>query len=131
MKQDKRVSIPHAPDFSVAQLQSWMQGMLVHHVPVAEGGLGTEDVVNATERLSAVAHLKIYRHSYIARLRACMQNQFAALAYALGNELFEAFADQYLNTYPSNSYTLNTLGEKFPDFLQQTRPDIDEQESWP
>lgn len=125
--------IQQQEDFSVAQLQSWMQAMLVHHMPVAEGGLRTEDIVNATERLSALAHLNIYRYSYIARLRACMQNQFAALNYALGSGLFESFADQYLNTYPSNSYTLNTLGQKFPGFLQQTRPGAAEleKESWP
>ena len=120
-------------DFSLIELQNWMQGMLVHNVPVADGGIVAEDIVDASKRLSAVRHLDIYRHSYIARLRACMQSQFSALAYALGEELFQAFADQYLDSCPSESYTLNTLGEKFPVFLQQTRPDANEQqkESWP
>jgi hypothetical protein len=119
--------------FSLTQLQNWMLGMLVHHVPVINEPVLVETIVNPSQRLSAVKHLEIYRHSYIARLRACMQNQFSALAYALGNELFESFADQYLNAYPSESYTLNTLGERFADFLEQTRPDADEQqkESWP
>lgn len=62
-----------------------------------------------------------------------MQSQFKALAYALGEDLFEAFADQYLDSHPSTSYTLNDLGEKFPAFLSATRPDAeeDEKESWP
>src|ERR1700733_1314411 len=93
--------------FSLIQLQNWMQGMLVQHVPVADGDVTVEDVVSASKRLSAVRHLNIYRQSYIARLRACMQNQFGALAYALGAELFELFADQYLDSTPSESYTLN------------------------
>lgn len=123
--------------FSLTQLQNWMQGMLVHHVPLDNSNItepvGVEQVVNSTRRLSAVRHLDIYRHSYIARLRACMQSQFSALAYALGNELFELFADQYLDAYPSHSYTLNTLGEKFPAFLAETRPDAgeEEKETWP
>jgi hypothetical protein len=123
--------------FSLAQLQNWMQGMLVHHVPLDNSNIKepveVENVVNSSKRLSAVKHLDIYRYSYIARLRACMQSQFSALAYALGNDLFELFADQYLDTYPSQSYTLNTLGEKFPAFLEETRPDAsDEQkETWP
>lgn len=119
--------------FSLIELQNWMQGMLVQHVPLTEGGVKPEDVVNASKRLSAVRHLNIYRQSYIARLRACMQSQFSALAYALGEDLFQAFADQYLDSCPSESYTLNTLGEKFPAFLEKTRPDAAEEqkESWP
>jgi hypothetical protein len=120
-------------NFSLTQLQNWMQGMLVQHEPVSTELVEVNQVVNASKRLSAVGHLDIYRHSYIARLRACMQNQFGALAYALGNELFELFADQYLDANPSGSYTLNTLGEKFPAFLEQTRPDADQEqkEAWP
>jgi hypothetical protein len=62
-----------------------------------------------------------------------MQTQFSALAYALGPRLFELFADQYLDLNPSESYTLNTLGEKFPAFLELTRPDagMEQKETWP
>ncbi|WP_259070466.1 DNA-binding domain-containing protein [Mucilaginibacter sp. X4EP1] len=124
-------------DFSLVELQNWMQGMLVKYVPVtnSRGGeaVTVEDLVNSSKRLNAIRHLDIYRHSYIARLRACMQNQFSALTYALGADLFEAFADQFLDTYPSESYTLNTLGEKFATFLEETRPDkeLNEKETWP
>lgn len=123
-------------NFSLVQLQQWMQGMLIHHVPVEslhEGGIAVpvEQVINASEQLSAVYHLDIYRYSYIARLRSCMQSQFSALNYALGSELFQLFADQYLDTYPSESYSLNTLGEKFPAFLEETRPDKEAKETWP
>jgi hypothetical protein len=124
-------------DFSLVELQNWMQGMLVKYVPVtnSRGGeaIRVEEMVNSSKRLNATHHLDIYRHSYIARLRACMQNQFSVLAYALGTDLFEAFADQYLDTYPSESYTLNTLGENFATFLEETRPDaaFDEKEDWP
>lgn len=124
-------------NFSLTQLQNWMQGMLVHHEPLENSNstepVLVENVVNSSKRLSAIRHLDIYRYSYIARLRACMQSQFSALAYALGSELFELFADQYLDTYPSESYTLNTLGEKFAAFLEETRPDAgqEEKETWP
>lgn len=91
-----------------------------------------KDFINDSSRLTAEKHLSIYRQSYIARLRECMKNQFGALAFALGDELFQMFADQYLESNPSGSYTLNKLGEKFPDFLQETRPDAqaEEKESW-
>jgi hypothetical protein len=122
-------------NFSLTQLQNWMQGMLVDHAPMQDVAVpaAVEDIVNPSQRLSAVRHLDIYRHSYIARLRACMQSQFSALSYALGSELFELFADQYLDTYPSESYTLNTLGQKFALFLEETRPDagLKQKETWP
>lgn len=119
------------PQFSLAQMQDWMQSALIQQngriAPVSP-----ENFINESNRLSAARHLSIYRQSYVARLRECMRNQFSALAYGLGEELFQMFADQYLNAYPSDSYTLIDLGKKFPDFLEETRPDKEqeEKESW-
>ncbi len=119
--------------FTITEIQNWMQAMLVQHIPIAHAGIATADMVNDSQRMNAAQHLTIYRQSYIARLRDCMKNQFKCLTYALGDSLFEAFADQYLDSNPSTSYTLNDLGEKFPAFLENTRPDAesDEKEDWP
>lgn len=111
---------------------SWMQQMITMNSEPS--GLCTvRDVVHASSRLSAENHLDIYKGSYIARLRECMRNQFTALAWALGDVLFDAFTDDYLTVYPSHSYTLNNLGAHFAQYLQQTRPDKDEtvKEDWP
>jgi hypothetical protein len=117
--------------FTLAQMQKWMQSALIQQ----DGQRQTanhEYLINESTRLTAARHLNIYQQSYIARLRECMKNQFSALAYALGEELFQMFADQYLDAYPSGSYTLNDLGRRFPDFLEETRPDAgqEEKESW-
>jgi hypothetical protein len=117
--------------FTLTQIQNWMQSALVRQdAPTAAAK--PEFLVNESSRLSAARHLNIYRQSYIARLRECMKNQFSALAFALGDELFQMFADQYLDAYPSGSYTLYDLGKKFPDYLEATRPDAaqEEKESW-
>jgi Putative DNA-binding domain len=120
-----------SPQFTLSQMQNWMQSALIQQngqIPAAN----PENLINESSRLTAARHLNIYRQSYIARLRECMKNQFSALAYGLGEELFQMFADQYLDVYPSDSYTLNDLGRKFPDFLEETRPDAGqkEKESW-
>ena len=117
----------------VKEIHNWMQAMLIQHVPVSHLDATVNDIINPSQRLTAAQHLTIYRQSYIARLRACMQSQFKCLAYALGELLFQDFADQYLDSNPSKSYTLNDLGEKFPSFLEATRPDADsdEKEEWP
>lgn len=97
-----------------------------------DGPVRAGDIVEDSSRLSADQHLGIYRRGYIARLRECMKNQFSALEHALGDKLFQMFADDYLGAYPSVSYTLSELGRKFPDFLEATRPDGGgDEESWP
>jgi hypothetical protein len=128
--------MPDEKPFSLEQMQQWLQGALVYPgeaVDSIRGKVGVEEMVNSSQKLSSQHHLNIYRQSYIARLRECMKNQFSALAYALGEELFQAFADDYLRAYPSESYTLNDLGKKFPAFLEATRPDANEEikEDWP
>lgn len=105
-----------------------MQSALVAEPDAQAPPLKPEDFINESSRLTAARHLNIYRQSYTARLRECMKNQFSALAFALGEELFQMFADQYLDASPSGSYTLNNLGKKFPDFLERTRPDAAERE---
>ena len=41
----------------------------------------------------------------------------------LGDEVFDSFAFEYLQRYPSRSYTLDRLGESFARFLDETRPE--------
>ncbi|MDJ0631136.1 MAG: DNA-binding domain-containing protein [Rhodobacter sp.] len=87
-----------------------------------------------SNRLSAAERLGIYQSSYIARLCACLAEQFPASRHALGPQLFDQFARLYLSEVPSDSYTLHELGRRFPSYLQETRPDGDaseaEQEAW-
>ena len=121
----------NSKQLTLAQMQDWMQSALIQPIDQRPSA-NPETLIYESSRLTAARHLHIYRQSYFARLRECMKNQFSALAYALGEELFQMFADQYLDNYPSGSYTLNDLGKKFPDFLEETRPDREnkEKESW-
>lgn len=96
------------------------------------GLTAAEAVLNHSSRLTAQEHLLIYQRSYVARLRGCMAQQFGALEYALGKDLFQAFADDYLAATPSTHYNLAELGRLFPAHLQANRPDaLDAQkEDW-
>ncbi|MBL4604654.1 MAG: putative DNA-binding domain-containing protein [Flavobacteriaceae bacterium] len=124
----------------LSNFQSWMQqqlldpyGMVSAEKSGVQKSVLVEDLVCDSKRLSARDHLAIYQRSYIARLRDCMSKVFSALEYALGEELFEGFADTYLEMYPSSNYNLSGLGAKFANFLETTRPDIHEEvkEDWP
>jgi hypothetical protein len=118
-----------AAEKSFTQIQQWMQQQLMH--PQFAGDY--ESFVKSTSKLSAKQHVNIYQRSYIARLRDCMVTQFPALSHALGKQLFLQFADLYLLEYPSKSYTLGDLGQYFGAFLEETRPDKDDEvkETWP
>src|ERR1700759_1363098 len=135
--------MPENTTIPLDKFQQWMQHMLLN--PLLKKGIDPADalpsefkaasldaIVNHSEKLPANEHLAIYQRSYIARLRNCMSQQFSALEYALGGELFRGFADDYLVSYPSTSYNLAGLGAHFARHLQATRPDAqdDVKEDW-
>ncbi|MBO2011596.1 DNA-binding domain-containing protein [Hymenobacter negativus] len=118
-----------ASDFlPLPAFQQWMQQALLD----PQQATAAEAVLNHSARLSAQEHLAIYQRSYMARLRGCMAQQFSALEYALGEELFRVFADDYLTAYPSRHYNLAELGRLFPAYLQSNRPDAlsEDKEDW-
>lgn len=131
----EKVNIP------LPKFQEWMQQLLLDPFQQTEvnpsdllpDSLNTlEDVVKDSEKLPARDHLAIYQRSYIARLRNCMITQFSALEYALGEDIFCAFADDYLASRPSYSYNLAQLGKHFAEHLEENRPDKDAEhkEDW-
>ena len=134
---DKIVNIP------LSHFQKWMQQMLldpyqqtdidpISLLPDSFNSSALEDIINHSEKLSAKEHLKIYQRSYVLRLRNCMAQQFSALEYSLGEDIFCAFADDYLASKPSTNYNLSFLGAEFSEFLEANRPDAEEEikEDW-
>jgi hypothetical protein len=94
-----------------------------------------ETVVTASATLTGAERLEIYGRSYHARLLETFRSMFPALLHALGEELFDRFALDYLEHHPPHSYSLNRLAEGFPQHLATTRPDAalppEERASWP
>ena len=64
----------------------------------------------------------MYNRDYFARLLDCVRESYPVLCHALSEDAFGAFALDYLQKYPSRSYTLNDLGANFPRYLRDTRP---------
>jgi hypothetical protein len=132
----------------MAQLQSWMQTVITDADGIGAGVASVEacaaldvnfasleEIVTRSATLSGAERLAIYSRSYHTRLLECFRQMFPALLFALDQELFDSFALDYLQHYPSNSYTLNHLADNFPRHLAATRPDADapdgEREQWP
>lgn len=108
-------------------IQAWMQRTMI--APDAEASdEELETMVRSTPGLSARARIELYRGGYRTRLVECMRATHPALRHALGAELFDAFAAEYVELNPSRSHMLLDLGAQFPDHLAATRPDG---ETWP
>ena len=142
------MTTPNNPCRDLDAIERWMQAAIMHPVGVAEGMASAEarrhidvgpdeaeTVVTRSQALTALERLAIYGYAYYARLLECLRDEFPVLKHALGEELFDAFAAEYLEQYPSRSYTLFQLGTNFPRFLAETRPDQEGEgspaPSWP
>ncbi|HVR12109.1 MAG TPA: DNA-binding domain-containing protein, partial [Thermoanaerobaculia bacterium] len=125
---------PARPPLDV--VQQWFQAVVTHPAGVAAGAASEaaqglvrldrgalERLVRRSSRLTAEQRLGIYANAYYARLLECLRDGFPVLTQVLGAEAFDSFAFDYLQRYPSRSYTLNRLAESFPRFLDETRPD--------
>jgi hypothetical protein len=130
------------------QLQRWIQQVIMHQGGARQGVASdgarqvidvspakVEKVVRRSQALTALERLDIYNRAYFSRLVECLREEFPGLLHALGEETFAAFAIDYLQRYPSRSYTLNHLGLNFPRYLAETRPEADNSKkraaSWP
>jgi hypothetical protein len=125
---------PPNPDLST--IQRWFQSVISHPQGISSG-IDTEEaqkliamkrseleqVIRRSKNLTAEERLGIYANAYYARLLECLRESFPVLAKTLGHEVFDEFAFDYLQQYPSKSYTLNRLGDHFAKFLDDTRPD--------
>jgi hypothetical protein len=125
----------NTPDHDLGQIQRWMQAAIMHPAGVAEGAgsVAPEIVITRSRMQTALERLAIYGYAYHARLLECLRDEFPVLKHALGEELFDEFAVEYLEQYPSRNYTLFQLGVNFPRFLAQTRPAQEEgaEVDWP
>ncbi len=125
---------PDSPPRELDQIQRWMQSVIMHprgivagiaapeaqqQIPVAPDEV--ESVITRSHALNSIERLQIYGNAYIARLLDVMAGEFPALQQSLGDDLFAAFAMDYLQAHPSRSYTLADLGEQFPAWLRETR----------
>ncbi|MFD0763330.1 DNA-binding domain-containing protein [Mucilaginibacter lutimaris] len=119
-----------------ALLQNWLRtvvmapGFLNQKIGYANHTyeLNEHDVVTDNDIASVHSRLNVYSSGYMMRLLDCMYTDFAVSKKFMGDELFDSFAKAYLMYHPSTSYTLYDLGEKFPDFLDKTKPKLAEGE---
>lgn len=126
-------------------LQRWLVAAISHPAGVGAGLTSErakaeaaitpellEQIVLPSTRLSAEERLAIYQQAYFARLIDALASIFPVLKQTLGDEAFAQFAVAYLQRYPSQSYTLHRLADRFVQFLEESQPAVAANEpSWP
>lgn len=88
-----------------------------HHVKPA----GLAKVILPSPSLTSTQRLAIYHSMYPARMRDALRNDYPAFAHFVGDEAFADIAAAYTQVHPSKSYTLNRLGDFFPEFVAERR----------
>jgi hypothetical protein len=120
---------------TLEQLQRWFSAVVTTPAGVQAGiasdgaqqqlrlhAQNVEQVILPSRQLSAEQRLAIYHNAYFARLIEALRAFLPCLSDTLGEELFAKFAVAYLHRYPSQSYTLHRLADRFACFLEETRP---------
>ncbi|HKO95141.1 MAG TPA: DNA-binding domain-containing protein [Polyangiaceae bacterium] len=105
------------------QLQSWLFERVTQAASEDAGSRGAElreRVVSG--RWPAAERVEVYRHGYFARLVECLEDDYPALAHALGAQRFEALARDFILLHPPPSASLNYYGAPLAEYCRR-RPE--------
>lgn len=111
------------------RMQRWMQAVVVHPGSDAEAVAAPEaqaevpkeslsDVILPSRTLTPLERLGIYHGMYLLRMHDALEGDYEALRHFLGDRGFFELIRDYVQVYPSKSYSLNRLGDHLPEFLQ-------------
>ena len=108
-------------DFALAPLQEWMQAVVTHPSDVYEAAdaaaIAVGDVILPSRTLQPIQRVGIYHGMYMLRMIEALAADYGALAEFLGEHAFEHLVRDYVQQFPSRSYTLNRLGDSLPEFI--------------
>lgn len=71
-----------------------------------------------SKTLNEYERIGIYRRMYFLRMRDALEVDFPSVLHFGGKAQFEDVVEQYFTRYPSESYTLNDTGLRFPAFVR-------------
>lgn len=95
--------------------EAWHSEQAQNSLPYEEAFLN----VLPSLHLSPVERIAIYRRMFVLRMIDAMEIDYPGVKHALGDSFNDTVMD-YVGKYPSNSYTLNHLGRRFPPFIRDS-----------
>lgn len=109
------------------RLQRWMQSAVVHPGSIEEAlaapetvreARSSDDVILPSKTLTAAERVDIYHGMYLLRMEEALATDYPALKHFLGEQGFFELVRDYVQVYPSRSFSLNRLGDHMPEFLK-------------
>lgn len=76
-------------------------------------------LIKPNDRLTSFARLEIYNRQYWYRLIDCLYDDYPGLRALVGERKFRRLCRDYLEKYPSTSFTLRNLGQHLELFLRR------------
>ena len=104
----------------VRELQTWLHDAII--APMPPPAAEVAERILPSQTLAAEQRLEIYRDMYAIRMEEALEVDYPAVAAFLGHHDFHHLAIDYVQRHPSTSYTLNRLGDAFPQFIAETMP---------
>jgi hypothetical protein len=108
-------------DVALAPLQEWMQAVVTHPSDVYEAAdaaeIAVDDVILPSQTLQPIQRVAIYHGMYMLRMIEALTVDYAAVAEFLGEHAFEHLVRDYVQQFPSRSYTFNRLGDSLPEYI--------------
>jgi hypothetical protein len=119
-----------APAFGLPTVQRWLQAVIVHPGDVEEAIASPEaaaevaperleELVKPSHSLTSAERVEIYHGMYLLRMVEALEADYPAVRHFLGEEEFEQMVVDYVQSFPSRSYTLNRLGDHLPRFFAE------------
>jgi hypothetical protein len=112
------------------RLQRWMQGVVVHPGSIDEAlaspaamaeTASASEFILPSQTLTPEERIEIYQGMYVLRMADALASDYPSLKHFLGEHGFFELVRDYVQVYPSRSYTLNRLGDHLPEFLMNAR----------
>jgi hypothetical protein len=112
--------MPHS-DLALAPLQEWMQSVVTHPSDVYNAAdaaeIAVDEIILPSQTLQPIQRIGIYHGMYMLRMIEALTVDYAALAQFLGEHAFEHLVRDYVQQFPSRSYTFNRLGDSLPEYI--------------
>jgi hypothetical protein len=112
----------------LGRLQRWMQEVVVHPgtveeaiaSPNAEHEIAADSlskIVRPSHSMTSAERVGVYHGMYLMRMEEALETDYPVIRYHLGDRQFSHLVRDYVQSYPSTSYTLNRLGDHLPQFF--------------
>ena len=99
---------------SLSNLQQSMQASILN-----DDQQSIEQAVVKPGDMTVSGRLRIYRNAYYLRLVDILVTDFEGLYQHMGKKAFNAMAYDYIDSFPSHSYTVHTIGQNLSVFLKE------------